>query len=153
MDYETQGVTWIAWEPHARDVQREVVQIILIELMVYSSPRPQDPLLTLFHYYVSVFGRPVYYRVDDSNLPSHNMETCGCWAGIAKHVGHAITFKVLTEDTQNILFHYKLCSAQEPIESYLCLDPLCGGAYPSINFGTDRGNQIVSHLDDSPKQI
>ena len=153
MDYETQGVTWIAWEPHARDVQREVVQIILIELMVYSSPSPQDPLLTLFHYYVSVFGRPVYYRVDDSNLPSHNMETCGCWAGIAKHVGHAITFKVLTEDTQNILFHYNICSAQEPMELYLRLDPLYGEPYPFVRSLPYRGNQIVSHLYDSSKQI
>ncbi len=31
--------------------------------------------------------------------------------GIAEHVGHAMTYKVLTVDTQKIIYHSNLCSA------------------------------------------
>ena len=63
-----------------------------------------------------------------------------------------MNFKVLTDDNKNILFHYNLCSAQEPMESYICLDPLLEGTYPFVHLGTYRGNQIVSHLDDSSRK-
>ena len=58
------------------------------------------------------FCKPVYYRVDYSDILPHSTEICDFWVGIAKHVGHAITFKVLTDDTQNILFHYNLRSSE-----------------------------------------
>ena len=51
------------------------------------------------------FWKPVYYKVDESDFPSHSTEHFGHWVGIAEHVGHYITFKVFTDDTQNIIFH------------------------------------------------
>jgi ribosomal protein S27AE len=39
------------------------------------------------------FYDPVYYKVDDSDFPSESCEKCGRWVGLAKHVGHAMTFK------------------------------------------------------------
>ncbi len=37
-----------------------------------------------------------------------------------------MTFKVLADDTQKVLFHSAICSAIEPGEQNLRVDPLCG---------------------------
>jgi hypothetical protein len=41
----------------------------------------------------------VYYKVDDSDFPSDSLEKLGHFVGIAEHVGHAMTYKILTDDT------------------------------------------------------
>ena len=63
----------------------------------------------LLHFH---FWKPVYYKVDDSDFPSHSTGKRGRWVGISKHVGHAMTFKLLTGDNQNILFCSKLRSTE-----------------------------------------
>ena len=78
------------------------------------------------------FWKPFYYKVDESDFPSHSTVKRGRWVGIAKYFGHAMNFKVLTDDNQNILFCSKLLSTEEPMESNLCLDPLCGEPYPFV---------------------
>ena len=57
-----------------------------------------SPLLR-FH-----FWEEVYYRHDDSDFPSDEREGHGHFVGIAEHVGHAMTFKILTTDTKKIIF-------------------------------------------------
>ena len=52
-----------------------------------------SPLLR-FHWW-----QPVYYKVDDSNFPSDTTEKSGRFVGIAENVGHAMTYKILTDDT------------------------------------------------------
>jgi hypothetical protein len=42
------------------------------------------------------FYEPVYYKVDDSDFPLDSCEKRGHWVGIAKHIGHAMTFKILS---------------------------------------------------------
>jgi hypothetical protein len=54
---------------------------------------------------------PVYYKVDDSDFPSDSREKRGQWVGIAEHVGHAMTFKVLTDDTNKIVCRSNIRSA------------------------------------------
>ena len=61
----------------------------------------------LLHFY---FWKPVNYKVYDSYLPSHSTEKHGRCDGISEHVGHDMTFKVLTDETHKILFSYNLCS-------------------------------------------
>ena len=68
-----------------------------------------DDISLLLHFH---FWQPVHYKVYDSYLPPHSSEKRGRWVGIAKHVGHAITFKVITDDNQNILFRYNRRSAE-----------------------------------------
>ena len=77
------------------------------------------------------FGQPVYYKVDYSYFLPHSTEKCGFWVGITEHVVHAMTFKVLTDDIQNIVFRSNLRSAEEPTEINLRLYPLCGDPYTS----------------------
>ena len=54
---------------------------------------------------------PVYYKVDDSAFPSESREELGRFVGIAEHVGHAMTFKILTEDTFKIIYWSNVRSA------------------------------------------
>ena len=73
----------------------------------------------------------------------------GLWVGIAKHVGHAMTFKVLTDGTQNIIFFSNLHSNEEPMEPNLCLDPFFGEPYPFTKSCTHRDKQSASLINDS----
>ncbi len=63
-----------------------------------------SPLLR-FH-----FWELIYYKEDDSNFPSDSQEALGHMVGIAEHVGHTMTYKVLTIDTQKVIYHSNLCS-------------------------------------------
>jgi hypothetical protein len=52
-----------------------------------------SPLLR-FHWW-----EEVYYKIDDSDFPSDSQEARGRFVGIAEHVGHAMTYSILTDDT------------------------------------------------------
>ena len=49
--------------------------------------------------------------------------------GIAEHVGHAMTFKVLTDDTKKIIYHSNIRLALDPKSRNLRLDPLNDDEY------------------------
>ena len=63
-----------------------------IETLTGSTPDISS--LLCFH-----FWEPVYYRVDDNDFPSESTEKLGYFVRISEHVGHALTVKVLTDDT------------------------------------------------------
>lgn len=48
------------------------------------------------------FYEPVYYQVRDAKFPGDTTEKLGRFIGITKNVGHAMTFKILTENDQII---------------------------------------------------
>jgi hypothetical protein len=48
------------------------------------------------------FWEPVYYAKYDPKFPSDGTECLGRFVGISEHVGHAMTFKILTEDRKVI---------------------------------------------------
>ena len=62
------------------------------------------------------FWEPVYYKVgtDKPSFPSEPPEKLGRFVGIAETVGHAMTFKVLTDDTQKVIYWSILHSAHHP---------------------------------------
>ena len=43
------------------------------------------------------FYQPIYYCTDDAKFPSDSTERIGRFVGISEHVGHGMTFKILTE--------------------------------------------------------
>ncbi len=49
--------------------------------------------------------------------------------GIAEHVGHTMTYKVLTVDTQKVIYHSNLCSASSS-DPNLCVALLGGDTSP-----------------------
>jgi hypothetical protein len=48
------------------------------------------------------FWEPVYYTKYDGKFPADSTEELGRFVGIGKHVGHAMTFKILTKDNKVI---------------------------------------------------
>jgi hypothetical protein len=64
-----------------------------------------SPLLC-FH-----FWEPVYYKSDDSDFPSDSREKHGHIISISESVGHAMTFKILTDDTLKVIHQSNVRSA------------------------------------------
>ena len=58
---------------------------------------PDISVLLQFRFY-----EPVYYAKYDAKFPSDSTELCGRFVGIADNVGHAMTYKILTEDNKVI---------------------------------------------------
>jgi hypothetical protein len=77
-----------------------------------------SPLLC-FH-----FWEPVYYKFDDSDFPSDSREKCGHFISISQSVGHAMTFKILMDDTLRVIHQSNVRSALNPHAKNLQLDPL-----------------------------
>jgi hypothetical protein len=69
------------------------------------------------------FYDDVYYRRDLKLVfPSQTMERKkGCFVGFSKDVGHALTYKILTEDTHKIL--HQSIVRQTDLQPNRCLDP------------------------------
>jgi hypothetical protein len=70
------------------------------------------------------FWKPVYYKLDDSDFSSDSHEKRGHFVGISESVGHAMTFKILTDDTLKIIHQSNVRSALNPHAKNLQLDPL-----------------------------
>ena len=56
-----------------------------------------SPLLR-FHFF-----QEVYYKMDDNSFPSESREEKGHVVGISTHVGHLMTYKILTQDTRQVI--------------------------------------------------
>ena len=65
----------------------------------------------------------MYYKVDDSSFPSQSTEALGRFVGIADSVGHALTFKVLTEDTKKVIYRSRIRSARDKSKQNLRVKP------------------------------
>ncbi len=69
---------------------------------------------------------PVYYKLDDSAFPSDSPEARGRFVGIAEHVGHVMTYKILTDDTKKVIYRSNVRSALKEKSHNLRLDPIDG---------------------------
>ena len=58
---------------------------------------PDITVMLIFH-----FWEPVYYAANEAEWPADNREALGMFVGIAECVGHAITFKILTQSKKVI---------------------------------------------------
>jgi len=81
--------------------------------------------------YTSIFGNLFILGMGSPIFPSKSKESRGRFISIAEHVSHAMTFKVLADDSQKVLFCSAICSAIAPGEQNLRVDPL-GGEPPSF---------------------
>ena len=54
------------------------------------------------------FWQKVYYKVDDSDFPSESRELTRHWVGIAKHIGHAMTYEIPTDDMHKVISWSKI---------------------------------------------
>ena len=103
----------------------QVKRAVPLQLLT-GSTNDISPLL-FFKWY-----EPVYYKLDDSDFPSESKEKRGRWVGIAEHVGHAMTFKILTDDTNKILFRSNIRTACDPSSQNLRETPLNDSFVPIV---------------------
>jgi hypothetical protein len=50
------------------------------------------------------FWHPVYYKCSDASFPSESKEALGHIVGISEHCGHSLTYKILTSNTEHIIY-------------------------------------------------
>ena len=91
------------------------------------TPPDISPLLRFY------WRQPVYYKLDDSDFPSDTREKRGHFVGIAEHVGHSMTYKIVTDDTKKVIHQSNVCLADDPLTPNLRLD-LFDGEKASPNF-------------------
>ena len=85
------------------------------------------------------FYEPVYYKTEESHFPSMSNEKSGRFVGISEHVGHALTFMILTDDTQKIIHRSIVRTATDPTTKNLRAErPL----------DHEPEKHIQSHIDD-----
>ena len=66
-------------------------------------------ILLCFHWY-----EKVYFRANESSFPSESPEQSGYFVGFAENVGNALTFAILTIDTNKIIYRSEVRSATDP---------------------------------------
>jgi hypothetical protein len=87
-----------------------------------------------------VWYEPVYYKVYENSFPSESREGRGRFVGISEHVGHAMTFKVLTDDTNEVIHRSEIRSALDPKSTNLRLDDVFDGENATEFITTMREN-------------
>jgi hypothetical protein len=103
-------------------------------LEILSGSTPDISVFLQFH-----FWEPIYYRLEDATFPSDGIEQRGRFVGIADSVGDALTYKILTDGTNKILYRSSVRSATIPGETNLRLTPQDGESGPKpINFIKSR---------------
>ena len=75
------------------------------------------------------FYQPVHYKQNDSDFPSDTTEDYGRFVGTSENVGHAMTFKILTSDTNKVLYRSNVRPADDHTSINLRDEPL---AMPKI---------------------
>jgi hypothetical protein len=69
-----------------------------------------------------VWYEPVYFQAVEPHFPSDSREDHGFFIGFAHNVGNALTYRILTRDTQKIIERSAVRSAMNPTDPNLCLD-------------------------------
>ena len=74
---------------------------------------------------VFTFWQPVYVLLDakEQSFPGKSKEVCGRFVGICEHIGHNMTFKILLDDSHEIVCRSLVCSALDPDLLNLRLEP------------------------------
>ena len=80
-----------------------------IPIQVLTGTTPDISSLLQFDWY-----EPVYYKTEESHFSSMSNEKQGHFVGISEHVGCALTFMILTDDTQKIIHRSIVCTATDP---------------------------------------
>ena len=86
-------------------------------------------MMSTFHmtnispFFVFTFWKPVYalLKEKEQSFLGKSKEVHGYFVGISEHTGHAMTFKVLLDESHKIVCFLLECSALEPDLLNICL--------------------------------
>jgi hypothetical protein len=65
--------------------------------------------LLQYHFY-----EKIYFKVHESSYPSESKERLRNRVGVAEHVGDSMTYKILTADTQKLIYTSEIRTAEDP---------------------------------------
>jgi hypothetical protein len=91
------------------------------------------------------FWQPVYFKLSESSFPSESKEALGHVVGISDHCGHVLTYKVLSSESDVIIYRSLLRPATSDDSNVrACMS----GGESSIATGPikDRSNKDESNL-------
>lgn len=91
------------------------------------------------------FYERVYCRLDDPTFPSDSPEVIGYMVGFAEHTGHALTYKILTQDTRKVIYRSEVRSAADPNTLNLREMPLDGEDVASRTPQVLKSRDIEQH--------
>ena len=89
---------------------------------------------------------PVYYKRNNTNFPSYTREKKGRFVGTAENIGHAMTYKILTDDTRKIICRSDIRSALDTYSPKLRLD-LSDGKYKDRTHTLSKEKLGIPSLD------
>jgi hypothetical protein len=110
-----------------------------MEILTGSTP-DISPLLSF------QWWEPVYFKLDGASFPSDLRERCGCFVGISEHVGHAMTYMILTNDTQKIIHRSTVQTALDPLSPSKQVDPPIGEDYqppPIVKLLSKESDEVM----------
>ena len=83
----------------------DIMNVTAVESLNWRTPlerltgqTPDSSIVMIFEFFDEI-----YYRRDSASFPSDTTELKGRFVGFSKHVGNAMTYKILTEDTRKII--------------------------------------------------
>jgi hypothetical protein len=82
-----------------------------MEILTGSTPVPHQ-ISALFS---AIWWETVYFKLDDASFPSDLRERHGRFVGISEHVGHAMTYMILTDDTQKSIHQSNVQTDLDPL--------------------------------------
>ena len=82
---------------------------------------PDISVIYRFLFYDKIYFRNTNSRGDSHSFPSESNERLGRFVGFSTHVGHGMTYKILTSDTQQIIYRSRIRLAS--IQPNLRIDP------------------------------
>ena len=92
---------------------------------------------------------PVYYKLDDAGFPSDSRERRGHFVGISEHVGHAMTYMILTDDTNKILHRSNVRTATDVLTMNKRVDPPSGENYQPPSVIKSRSKESDEVIDEN----
>ena len=92
---------------------------------------------------------PVYYMMDDSSFPSDSRERRGRFVGISEHVGHAMTYMILTDDINKIIHRSNVRTALDSTTQNKRVDPPSGEKYQPPSFIKSKSKESDEVMDEN----
>jgi hypothetical protein len=103
-----------------------------------------DDVSALMHFY---FLQPVLYNDSDVPFPT-SKEKAGYWVGVAEHCGDALTWQILTADTNQVIKRSVVRPDNDPQSANLRVSPPVGELLAEVDEATMKDPLIYSKLMD-----
>jgi hypothetical protein len=94
--------------------------------------------------------------IEDGSFPSETTERKGHFVGISEHVGNALTYKILTDDTSKVIHRSSIRSALQPHDRNMRADAIVGEMEPQnqklvikskFDYGENNSNRAMPTIE------